>query len=585
MMMFILEKKIHLSVWIQAGLSVLFCLFFSAACTPVEHGGADLAVLPPLEEPAADDCSYFYFMWGKSAELEGRFDEAREAYEKSLVCDPEEKFVTRKLANLLIAMGKREQAAAHLEQMIAHDPEDLESLSVLANLYGSMDRVDDAVIVFAKILALDPEDQHTLLRLGVLYARNKEYSRAREVLEQMVDLDPDSFMGHSYLAKLFRELKYYDKAFDAYEKALQINWAPILAYEAAELYESRKRFSRALEIYQRLLEEDETNPQLYSRLSRLYIQLGLYEKAVESLHELREYITDTTKIDMTIARLLLDLKQFDRAADHLQTLVEDKPRDDSASYLLAVARFRAGDRAGAKAVLKKITPDADNYEAVILLLLQINEAEEDHDASITLLEGLIADQASRQAAFYPALASLYWQAKDPAATLSVMARAVDIYPDDSRIWYEYGMFLERAGQRKAAMSKVAKSLKLDPENPYALNFIGYNWADQGIHLERALDYISRAVKVRPHDGFIRDSLGWVYYRLADYQQAIKELQAAIKLEPQDPTIHDHLGDSLLAADRPREAMAAYENALTLYEKEEDRQKLSRKMDRLKAAAP
>lgn len=579
-----IEKKINLPGLFKMGLLLFVCLVLSVSCTPVDQGGEELAVAP-LEEPVAEDCSYFYFMWGRSAELEGRYDEALEAYEKSLVCDPDEKFVTRKLANLLITMGKRAQAAARLEQMVAEDPDDLESLSALANLYGSMDRVDDAVIVFGKILKIDPEDQQTLLRLGVLYARNKNYSQAQDVLEKMVALDPDSFMGHSYLAKLFRELKYYDKAFAAYEKALEVNWVPMLAYEAAEFYEFRKRFSRALEVYQRLLEEDDVNPQLYSRISRLYIQLGRYEEAVDVLGQLREYVPDTTKIDMTRARLLLDLKRFGRAAEQLQDLVERQPENESARYLLAVARFKDGDRDGAKSVLQTFTPDAANYESVILLLIQINETEEDHAASVALLEGLIEDEATRQPAFYPALASLYWQDKDLAATLSVLARAVAAYPEDARIWYEYGMFLERAGQRKAAMSKVAKSLALDPENPYALNFIGYNWADKGIRLEQALDYISRAVKARPHDGFIRDSLGWVYYKLSDYEQAVKELQAAIALEPNDPTIHEHLGDSLLALDKAQEAMASYEKAMALYQEEDDRQKLSSKIDRLKAVLP
>ena len=64
-----------------------------------------------------------------------------------------------------------------------------------------------------------------------------------------------------------------------------------------------------------------------------------------------------------------------------------------------------------------------------------------------------------------------------------------------------------------------------------------------------MDIIKRAVQQRPDDGYIVDSLGWAYYRIGNYDEAVKQLERAVELKPEDPTINDHLGDAYWK-DRP-----------------------------------
>ena len=68
-----------------------------------------------------------------------------------------------------------------------------------------------------------------------------------------------------------------------------------------------------------------------------------------------------------------------------------------------------------------------------------------------------------------------------------------------------------------------------------------------------MDMIKRAVAQRPDDGYIVDSLGWAYYRLGNYEEAVKQLERAIELKPEDPTINDHLGDAYWRVGRTLEA--------------------------------
>jgi Flp pilus assembly protein TadD len=75
--------------------------------------------------------------------------------------------------------------------------------------------------------------------------------------------------------------------------------------------------------------------------------------------------------------------------------------------------------------------------------------------------------------------------------------------------------------------------------------------------------IRRAVELRPDDGYIVDSLGWVYYQLGNHKEAVVELERAVELRPEDPVINDHLGDAYWAAGRQREARYQWRTVLAL----------------------
>ena len=96
-----------------------------------------------------------------------------------------------------------------------------------------------------------------------------------------------------------------------------------------------------------------------------------------------------------------------------------------------------------------------------------------------------------------------------------------------------------------------------------MNYLAYSWVERHSHLEQAQDMLVRAVELRPEDGYIVDSLGWVYYRLGKYQEAAEKLERAVELQPQDATINDHLGDAYWRTGRRREARVQWQRALSL----------------------
>ncbi|MEA1938065.1 MAG: tetratricopeptide repeat protein [Pseudomonadota bacterium] len=175
--------------------------------------------------------------------------------------------------------------------------------------------------------------------------------------------------------------------------------------------------------------------------------------------------------------------------------------------------------------------------------------------------------------------------------------AIDLYnratdaldtPDQIQwtLFYARGIAYEQTGDWPKAEADLKQALVLDPDQPFVLNYLGYSWTDRGEHLDRAREMVVRAVELRPKDGYIVDSLGWVYYRLGQYDKAVETLERAVYLNPRDPTINDHLGDAYWRVDRKREAAFQWNHALTFLEEQEARDRVRRAatLDRAKGTS-
>ena len=163
----------------------------------------------------------------------------------------------------------------------------------------------------------------------------------------------------------------------------------------------------------------------------------------------------------------------------------------------------------------------------------------------------------------------------------VYSKIVDLIGEPQRehwtVFYFRGICYERSKQWALAEKDFELALKLMPDEPQVLNYLGYSWVDQGVNLDRALDMIRKAVALRPKDGYIVDSLGWAYYRLGRLQEASDELERAVELRPDDPNINDHLGDVYWKTDRKLEATFQWRRAKDLKPEPEDLSKIEQKL--------
>ena len=107
-----------------------------------------------------------------------------------------------------------------------------------------------------------------------------------------------------------------------------------------------------------------------------------------------------------------------------------------------------------------------------------------------------------------------------------------------------GVAYERIGDWNKAEKDLLASLEVDPDQAYVLNYLAYTWIEQGIKIQKSLNMLEKANKLRSNDPYITDSLGWALFKLKRYKEAKNYLQLAVKLLPGDPIVNDHFADVL-----------------------------------------
>ncbi|MBI3704248.1 MAG: tetratricopeptide repeat protein, partial [Rhizobiales bacterium] len=208
------------------------------------------------------------------------------------------------------------------------------------------------------------------------------------------------------------------------------------------------------------------------------------------------------------------------------------------------------------------------------------DALERADEAEKQLDALIKQHPDDQEAIM-ALGNVLRGHKKFAECADVYSKAIaTIATPEKANWVSYyfrGICNERSKQWPKAEADLKKALELFPDQPHVLNYLGYSWIDQGINLDGGMDMIKRAVQQRPDDGYIVDSLGWAYYRVGNFEEAVKNLERAIELKPEDPTINDHLGDAYWRVGRVLEAKFQWAHARDLKPDPEELPKIEEKL--------
>jgi tetratricopeptide (TPR) repeat protein len=231
-------------------------------------------------------------------------------------------------------------------------------------------------------------------------------------------------------------------------------------------------------------------------------------------------------------------------------------------------------------ILEQVPAD-DPLAAVVQLHLADDDARiGKQDAALAILDRLAAGHPDRPDPLIQKGDILtgdkrYAQAVE--AYTEALARVPHIGKSDWFLFYARGAAYERLHQWPQSEADMQQALKLYPEQPVVLNFLGFSWADQNRNLRQAHDMIQKALDQRPNDGEIVDSLGWVLLRQGDAHQAVKVLEKAAEMMPVDPTITGHLGDAYWDTGRKLEAEDQWRRALVLNPEPEDAKRIEARL--------
>ncbi len=556
-----------------------------------------------IEDETDLACSYFYFLWGRYAEVSGLLDAALEAYEKALICDPASVWIARKIPLILLQLGREDEAKAQLHQYLARKPDDITARMLLAKVFIRQKLYEKAIKQYNYIFVLEsqifhddntifrgnflpeagtlaqtkqPHQFRSLLLISELYLGLQRFDEAKQTLEKFISISDKPYSGHLFLARLFAYKNKFAYAHSQYKAALKIHWSLGLELELAGLYLREKKYSEVEKIYKRLLEKDSTNKQVAMSLVNVYLLQGKVQDAHQKLARLQGISTDLEQLELSLAGIYAQQKQFDQAIEVLQGLLlrEDSPR---ARYLLAITFIRQKKYEEALTELEQISSEAEEYMSAVLLQVRILNRLQRFEEGIFILENVLVADGRPLTDIFILLANMYERQGDHEASENIFKQALSIHPNNDDLFYEFALFLYRWDKIIRALTIMKKVIALNPDHAKALNFIGFTWADRDENLEQALEYIKRAVYLKPENGYIRDSLGWVYFRLGYLDKARKELEKALELAPDTPEILEHLGEVYLESGLQEKGLEAYRRALKFFEMDEDKQRIQDKI--------
>ena len=161
------------------------------------------------------------------------------------------------------------------------------------------------------------------------------------------------------------------------------------------------------------------------------------------------------------------------------------------------------------------------------------------------------------------------------AAIERLTHAVELDPEETFALFYLGSALEQAsrehpeaGYFERAVEAFQRLIALRPDDAYALNYLGYSYAERGVHLEEAVELLTRAVGIDPDNGAFFDSLGWAYYRLGKLAEAERQLAQALQQmgdhdDEEQAVIFDHAGDIADALGKRTEAVDHWQRALDL----------------------
>ena len=485
-------------------------------------------------------------------------------------------------------------AAAYYRRALRADPDNRELLerSFLSLLASG--EVDEAVRLAERTVKVDREDRIARLVLGVRALRQKNYQTARKNLAMSVrgpitDLAAALLGGWAQYGS--GDVKSAVAGIDRLQGA---DWYALFKdFHAGLLLDGAGQRREAAQRLERAYGLDQSALRLVQAYASVLSRTGQRERAMEVLeasdaqlprHPLITEAMETLRNKRPLPRLVTTPQEGaaevlyglgaalgrrggeDLGLVYLQLALYLAPNQPMALLSLADLYEQMKQPEKAIAVYERLSEKSPlRRNADIQMATNLDSIDKTEEAKARLSK-LIADNPDDIEAIM-ALGNILRVRRSFDECADIYGRGIKTIAEPERphwlIFYFRGICRERSKDWPGAEADLKTALKLYPDQPHVLNYIGYSWIDQGVHLDEGMRMIRRAVEQRPDDGYIVDSLGWAYYRLGKYPEAVRHLERAVELRPHDPTINDHLGDAYWQVGRKIEAQFQWARARDL----------------------
>ena len=474
--------------------------------------------------------------------------------------------------------GAADEAKARLKEITREVPDSLQAWRMLAQIAFAEKQFDESLTFIENILFRDPANVEARLLQAQVWLAKGETKKALENLESLGNSFPTvpaikyelarAYLQNRNLAQATVALNQAIAAYPDYAEAIlllgQVNLQSGNAQAAiasmlnllkkrpdlvqaqvilAEAYLSQGKVDDAVALLREQTKASPQDPRPYLRLGLILRRLDKIEEARKAFEEAQKLAPDNLMAVAQLVDLDIQSKNFDAAAQRVQAQLQKTPQSSAAYLLDGKVSAAQGEWNRAESVLVKALELDPNSSGAYGLLISTYLATNRLPEAIAQLEAVLT--------------------KNPKEVRALMLSAL-IY--------------EKMNDLSKARDAYEKLLAVDPDFAPALNNLAYLYAVRLNDLDKAYGLAQKARALQPVDPAIADTLGWILYKRADYQQALTILQESAEKLPGNPEIQFHLGMANHAMGRLDEARTALRQAVAtpadFPDKEEARRRLS-----------
>lgn len=445
------------------------------------------------------------------------------------------------------------------------DDENADAHRTYAAILLKIGRAADAVAEYERMIQLmPPQDAPKAYSVIVSQlTREPNHSLALSVMEKLMENrgdDPDALLAYAHLA--MRHAK-FDTALTTLDKALEIkpHWSKAVILRARILAMQGGR-DQALNYLAGVLKKGPLakNVEVGITYARMLTEARQLEDALAQFIRLTEIAPKNEELHYFSGVLALQLKKSSVARKHLEQVVKlDQERTFEASYYLGQVAELDGNIKEAIEHYSSVRRGELYFNAQIRVVALLAEKKQFQKAQ-DHLKSIRAANDQQQVQLYLLQGDVLREAQRFQDAKQFYTGILDSHPNETSIRYARALIAEKLGDLDLLESDLRTILETEPENAQVLNALGYTLADRTQRYDEALQYIQKAMELEPNDAAVIDSMGWVKYRLGDYQSAIAHLRKANELT-QDPEIAAHLGEVLWVSGKKNDALKVWEDAL------------------------
>lgn len=510
---------------------------------------------------------YYHYLSAQRHITHGDLERAILDLQKVIDLDPDTAYLRRELAVFYLQQQNNSAAIGVLDALVASHPDDSESQFLYARALESLDRKEESIEAYEKLIDRDPEQEMAFLRLGDLYLEKNDLDNAFRVYSKLLEHFPYSYAGHFFIGKIYSFRKEYDLAEQHIRRTLDL--VPGLEepnYELAEIYKIKEEHQKAIDIYRGILDQNPKNLFAALELAVLYLEKGFTTEATALLKNVGAESYNDPALFRIIGQEYLEQNRFEAAGMLLGEMLKSAPEGSGLSYLLGIALVGSEDKAEAIERFKQVDESSRFFIRSAIQIALLYQETGRTDLAIDHIKKVI-EKDSNNSDLYLYLGMFYEEIELLAEASQTLQEGLRINPKHIQLHFRLGVVFDKLKQRDQSIEQMKAVIQLDQQHVNALNYLGYTYADMGIHLDEAEKLIVTALELKPDDGYITDSLGWVYYKKGLFDQALIYLEKAVQLVPDDPTILEHLGDVYLKLNQAQKALDLYQRSLSL--KKED----------------